>query len=672
MFSAPPSAATRGPRLASIFPSGDAALIQARLRVGLSTTENAQAIAAIRAAVAMPAFALTVANPYTVTGEPVVFDELASRVTGLLTVLILAALVAMALALALVFGGPLTLLPLGIAVGTAAITFGLLAALHAGLTIASLAALPILIGLAVDYAIQYQSRVREARDADVSAAATRAARDGAPTIALAALATAVSFAVLRLSPVPMVRGFGLVIVIGIAIALLLTLFVSPAAIALGRTDFGILGASVRGAGEILTRRRTDEQDPSVPRLGARSGRRRRTIVPAALAGGAVRLTRRPGRTLAVAAVLAVIGWVADTQMTVQTDVTALVGSRTPALRDLARLQRLTGDSGEIDVFVRGGDVATPAVIGWMAGYERRMLARFAGSGHTGCVAATLCPAVSAPDLFTSGSGRPVPVTAHAIDTTLAEVPRYFTTAVISADRRDAVLAFGIRLMPLAQQERVVDVMRAALTPPPGIDAQLAGLPVLAVDANAALSSPAQRLLMTLAALLAASFALLVAVRDVRRAIVPMIPIALASGWSALVLFALGIPLNPMSATLGALVIAVSTEFSVLLSERYRQERSAGSDPAEALSAAYRRTGAAVIASGTTVIAGFAVLILASIPMLRNFGLVTVIDLTVSLSGVLLVLPSVIALAESLSSGRRELDLGASDASSSQRTPAQVA
>ena len=36
----------------------------------------------------------------------------------------------------------------------------------------------------------------------------------------------------------------------------------------------------------------------------------------------------------------------------------------------------------------------------------------------------------------------------------------------------------------------------------------------------------------------------------------LLPIVLATGWSALVLEAIAIPLNPMSATLGALVIAV--------------------------------------------------------------------------------------------------------------------
>ena len=45
---------------------------------------------------------------------------------------------------------------------------------------------------------------------------------------------------------------------------------------------------------------------------------------------------------------------------------------------------------------------------------------------------------------------------------------------------------------------------------------------------------------------------------------------------------LEVDLNPMSVTLGALVIAISTEFSVLLSSRYRQEREAGAGPARAI------------------------------------------------------------------------------------------
>ena len=47
----------------------------------------------------------------------------------------------------------------------------------------------------------------------------------------------------------------------------------------------------------------------------------------------------------------------------------------------------------------------------------------------------------------------------------------------------------------------------------------------------------------------------------------------------------------------------------------------------------------------TAIAGFAVLALSDIRMLRDFGAVTVVDLTVSLLGVLLVLPSALVLGE---------------------------
>jgi predicted RND superfamily exporter protein len=137
--------------------------------------------------------------------------------------------------------------------------------------------------------------------------------------------------------------------------------------------------------------------------------------------------------------------------------------------------------------------------------------------------------------------------------------------------------------------------------------------------------------------------------------VPLIPIVLATGWSSLVLWATGVPLNPMSATLGALVIAIATEFSVLLSARYHEERAAGGTVGEALRRAYTRTGAAVAASGVTAIAGFAVLALASpieavlggnaVRMLTDFGLVTVFDLAIALAGVMLVLPAALVWAE---------------------------
>jgi len=246
------------------------------------------------------------------------------------------------------------------------------------------------------------------------------------------------------------------------------------------------------------------------------------------------------------------------------------------------------------------------------------------------------------------------------------VPPSFSQGVISRDRRTATLAFGIRLMSLERQQEVITEMARRLRPPAGVNAELAGLPVLAAQTNARVASPWRRLALLLAGLGAVALVLLAALRSWSRALVPLIPIALATGWSALVLFVLRIPLNPMSVTLGALVVAIATEFSVLLSERFRSERAAGHELADALARTYRSTGAAVLASGVTAIAGFAVLVVSDIRMLRNFGFVTVIDLAVALAGVLVVLPAVLVLAEA---GRLSIPGAGARARRRRRTPA---
>jgi hydrophobe/amphiphile efflux-3 (HAE3) family protein len=522
--------------------------------------------------------------------------------------------------------------------------------------VASIAVLPILIGLAVDYAVQFQSRVQEARRADAGSSAEEIARAtglGAPAIATAALATATGFLVLLLSPVPMVQGFGLLLVAGIAIALGCALTVAPAALALADRPGGRLRASLRGAGDLLAAslqgaRAIVARDGGATPFGRHSGEAR-WRAKGLRRGRAVLtfMTTHPGAVLAVAGVLALGGWAADTQTAVQSDVTKLVPSSMPALRGLHTLEKVTGVSGEIDVTVRARDVTRVPVVTWMTNYEQGLLAHFGYLESKGCASATLCPALSLPDLFassTQASAGRAPSQA-SINSLLAAVPPYFKQAVITPDGRQATLAFGIRLMPLSKQQRVIDYMRSQLHPPAGVNARLAGLPVLAAEANASLSSSARRLLTLVAGLLAVGLVLLAVFRRPERAVVPLVPIALATGWSALIVFATRIPLNPMSATLGTLVIAISTEFSVLLSERFRQERAAGRELLEALERTYRSTGVAVLASGITAIAGFGVLVLSSVTMLRDFGFVTLVDLTVSLAGVLLVLPAVLALAE---------------------------
>jgi predicted RND superfamily exporter protein len=686
-------AGTPKQRFAYLFPSRDAALVSVRLKAGLSERQRTHTIALIRQVVAMKQWRLQHGGTYLVTGEPVLAADLTGAVTHSIELLLVAVILVMAITLSLIFRGRPRLLPLGIALLAAALMFGALSVVGASLTIASIAVLPVLVGLAVDYAIQFQSRVEEAIAEgldDTRAAVRRAAIVGAPTIATAGIASVGAMLVLLLSPVPMVRGFGLLLVVGVVVAFLCALTAGSAALVLAgaggtRSSAGETGGTRSDPGRAIGRvhalargREMFDRSLGAAWRGAREllldNPVNRFVVRIALVEG----VRRPGRVLGLGLALAVLGWGLDTQTRVETDITKLVPQNLESLQNLNALERATGVGGEIDLMVSAKDLTKPATIEWMSSYEGAVLKRFGYSASRGCGKARLCPAFSLPDLFhgasttTAGAGSAAAgstggrtgsatnpnstggsagagtakLTQSEVQGLLDVIPPYFSQDVITPGRRVATLAFGIRLMPLAEQQRVIETMRSSLHPPAGVGAQLVGLPVLAAQSGAQVASPWRRLETLLVGLAAVALVLLSAFRgDRRRAFVPLAPIALASGWSALILFAVRVPLNPMSVTLGALVIAISTEFSVLLSERYRQERLRGADAIEALRHTYRRTGAAVAASGVTAIAGFGVLALSDINMLRDFGLVTLIDLSVSLVGVLVALPAAILIAE---------------------------
>ena len=235
MFDSSKPAGTPKQRFAYLFPSRNAALVSVRMKAGLSEAQRTRTIGLIRKAVAMPQWKLQHGESYAVTGVPVIVSDLTHSITSSIELLLIAVLLVMAATLGLIFTGRPRLLPLAIALLAAALTFGALSLAGASLTVASIAVLPVLVGLAVDYAIQFQSRVQEEyelRDGDAETAVRRAAALGAPTIATAGAASAAAMLVLVLSPVPMVRGFGLLLVCGVIVAFLCALTAGAAALTL--------------------------------------------------------------------------------------------------------------------------------------------------------------------------------------------------------------------------------------------------------------------------------------------------------------------------------------------------------------------------------------------------------------------------------------------------------
>ena len=277
---------------------------------------------------------------------------------------------------------------------------------------ASIAVLPVLVGLAVDYAIQFQSRVEEALAntpggsiSDRSrAAVVAAAKLGAPTIAAAMAASAGATLVLLLSPVPMVRGFGVLLAIGVAIAFVCALSAGSAALVLARR--GTQPLALRRRGRPPGRApggawwRSPAAVPLAPAWrGARELLRDNVLTRGVSRFALVGAVRRPGRVLGVGLALAALGWGLDTQTKVETDITKLVPQNLSSLQNLNALEHASGVGGEIDLMVGAKDLAKPSTIEWMSSYESAVLKRFGYSSTRGCGKARLCPAFSLPDLF---------------------------------------------------------------------------------------------------------------------------------------------------------------------------------------------------------------------------------------------------------------------------------
>ena len=240
----------------------------------MSEAEKRQAIDLYRAAVADPHFKLH-GGSYVVSGVPVVVEGLGQELSSQTFILLAVALAVMAITLALVFGPPLRLLPLVLALGATAIAFGILSLTGGSLTMAAIAVLPVLIGLAVDYAIQLQARFDErvASGSRPARAAVEAAAGGGPVIGTAALATAAGFIVLLLpflSPIPLIHSFAVLLVIGVVVAFALAVTAGLAILSL-TTARGSLARSTLTA---LEGRATRVRDGAARRSSVWPGRAR--------------------------------------------------------------------------------------------------------------------------------------------------------------------------------------------------------------------------------------------------------------------------------------------------------------------------------------------------------------------------------------------------------------
>jgi hydrophobe/amphiphile efflux-3 (HAE3) family protein len=547
-------------------------------------------------------------------GTPTLLAEINDYLQGGMATLGLFAVLAMLVLLLLLFRARWRLLSLGVVAVGCVWAFGLAGHLGIPLTLVTISGLPILLGLGVDFAVQFHSRFEEElRRGNGPAPALHAAfRNMAAPLLVAMGAAVVGVLALELSRVPMLRDFGILLAIGVFALVLAALAIVPLVV-LAREHVWPTQRHPHGV-------RRHPLEHVVLRL--------------------VTLLRRG--TVAVAAiavVLACVGVAIEGGGKIQTDPEKWVDQDGTAVHRLEGLREATGFSSEVDVLVEADDVTAPEVVAWMQDYADRQLA-----AHDELLRVTSLPAITAKVLGVEAKAGDVEA--------LTEVaPRDIRRSFVAEDGQAASLVFPVAPISLEHRERLLDAMVADLDPPAGVRATPAGLAVIGVELVDSLE--ANRQAITLLSLGLVFVWLLLSYRRLILAVAPLVPVLLAVGLSTLVIRLLGIELTPLTTVASPLAIAIATEFSVLVMARYLEERRRGLAPEAAIEWGGARIGRAFLASGLTLLGGFAVLVLAPMPLLVDFGVVVSVIVLVALLSCLIVMPAILVRTDPVRTSDRE-------------------
>ena len=577
-----------------------------------------------------------------VTGSPVYLKEINDYLQGGMLTLGAIALAVMVAVLALIFRVRWRLLPILSVIIGVIWAFSFMGLLGINLSLVTISGLPILIGLGIDFAIQLHNRVEEevVLDRDPHPISESVANLGPPLVA-AVITAVVAFLALRISLVPMIRDFGVLLSIGVVMLLITGIVVTVSA--LGAREYHL---PTKERGRSLVERIVVALG-SVPQKAA---------VPMIIA----------------AVVLFVGGVLAEGRMKIQSDPLRWIDQGSQVVADVDRLEEATGFGTTLGVLVESNNILDQDMVDllWdftLAAEERDLVV------SSSSIVNTMGKVIKIP------GATPIPptvddvvaaVAAMSDDVSLAllGMPAGESAAVLESSDDSAAFTttqINLRIAPSSLEERAVLVRELEAD----LDGRIAEMdlaadsillrdlpadqaPARAVPAGLAtvgigllenLSS--NRAALTYLSLSLAGLWLVIRHRSLARALIALVPVFLAVGASSLIIGLSGIELSPLTTVSGPLVIATCSEFSVLILGRFLEERQRGLSAREGCDRAAARTGRAFFTSAITTIGGFAVLIGSALPLLRDFGIVVTLNVAIALLAALVVMPPLMVWAD---------------------------
>ncbi|ETA67093.1 hydrophobe/amphiphile efflux-3 family protein [Methanolobus tindarius DSM 2278] len=575
-----------------------------------------------------------------VTGDPAFSIAMNEEMNTSMGILLSLSVLLMVVVLYLVFKHVRwRLLPLPIVLVGIIFTFGAMGFLDIPMSMVSMSAFPVLIGLGIDYAIQFHNRIEEelARGETDEEAVIDTIKHTGPAVLIALIITALGFFSLFTSSVPMIQDFGKLLMIGIAMCFISSLFLGVTILygfdkiskwnILGK--LGLKKKSSQHETHIII---DEEHEPD--------------FLEKALKGISTFSMRNPLLILSIAGLLCLGGLYADNLVGIQTDTETFVPQDMPALLELQHMGEILGGDDQLNLIIKTDDNADPELLEWIDDFSEHEVD---GRSH-------IQDSSSIVDLVKAANSGEIPDSSEEVRAIYDQLSDTQKDAYINGNSIIMLnLNIGNAMSELGLEgiealSNVVEEDLQWMAPPPGVHVTITGHSMVYVEVISALTSG--RVFMTMLGIALVFAGLLVIYRDILKALTPVLTMVVVVGWSGGLMYYTGMEYTPMTATLGALILGVGSEYAILMMERYFEEREKGADPEEAMQEASVKIGKAIVTSGATTVFGFSALIASPFSITSNFGVITVMDVILALFATFVIFPPIIVTLDKYREKRR--------------------
>ncbi len=540
---------------------------------------------------------------YIVSGKPILDSSLRSEMKANMVMMVGLAVLIMLIVLALVFKVKWRMLSLGIILVSVIATLGFMGILSVPITMVSMAVFPILIGLGIDYSIQFHNRYEEEKSV------MKTMNQIGKAVAIAVFATVLGFISLYASPVPMIQDFGKMLTLGVIISFLGSIFLLMPILHLREKN------NDQNRHTTNTNKNTIVKETRLDRILKTSTK---IVIKLSIP------------ILIIVVGLSFMGFLVDKNVGVQTDIETFMPQDMQALKDIHVIRDKLGSTDQIAIYLKDSNVLTSENINWIQTKTTNIKEKYGD----------IVVGVKSIDTLVQKLSTENNLSFEEYTDLVSTLPKQLESMFVNEAKTESVILLNIKHLPTENLQTFIKQLKED-SQDTTMKVQITGKSVLDVEMVNGLTSG--RVTMTVIGLVLVFAALLLIYRNPFKALIPILPVVLIIGMSSGLMYLLNIQYTPITATLGALVLGMGTEMTVMLLERYLEERKSGKEKVESMIITVTMIGRAIVASGLTTVGGFSVLMASQFIILKDFGLMTVINITLALLSTFIVLPPIILL-----------------------------